>query len=64
MNFEYITYSTPNTEARKLIEDDDIRNSTIAFPDLTQYNNLETFQYLGDKTDRIYNNLWKEVKSK
>ena len=64
MNFEYITYSTPNTEARKLIEDEDIRNSTIAFPDLSQYNNLETFQYLGDKTDRIYNDLWKEVKSK
>lgn len=64
MNFEYITYSTPNAEARKLIEDDDIRNSTIAFPDLTQYNNLETFQYLGEKTDRIYNDLWKEVKSK
>lgn len=64
MNFEYITYSTPNAEARKLIEDDDIRNSTIAFPDLSQYNNLETFQYLGDKTDRIYNDLWKEVKSK
>lgn len=64
MNFEYITYSTPNVEARKLIEDEDIRNSTIAFPDLSQYNNLETFQYLGDKTDRIYNDLWKEVKSK
>ncbi|MBP5305792.1 MAG: ABC transporter substrate-binding protein, partial [Lachnospiraceae bacterium] len=26
-NFEYITYSTPNTEAQKLIEDEDIRNS-------------------------------------
>ena len=64
MNFEYITYSTPNVEARKLIEDEDIRNSTIAFPDLSQYNNLETFQYLGDRTDRIYNDLWKEVKSK
>ncbi len=64
MNFEYITYSTPNVEARKLIKDEDIRNSTIAFPDLSQYNNLETFQYLGDKTDRIYNDLWKEVKSK
>lgn len=64
MNFEYITYSTPNTEARKLIEDEDIRNSTIAFPDLSQYNNLETYQYLGNKTDRIYNDLWKEVKSK
>lgn len=64
MNFEYITYSTPNTEARKLIEDEDIRNSEIAFPDLSKYNNLETFQYLGEKADRIYNAFWKEVKSR
>lgn len=64
MNFEYITYSTPNTEARKLIEDEDIRNSEIAFPDLSKYNNLETFQYLGEKADRIYNTFWKEVKSR
>ena len=46
MNFEYITYSTPNSEARKLIEDEAIRNSEIAFPDLSKYDNLETFQYL------------------
>ena len=64
MNFEYITYSTPNTEARKLIEDDDIRNSTIAFPDLSQYKNLETFRYLGEDADHLYTELWKEVKSK
>lgn len=63
MNFEYITYSTPNEEARKLIEDEDIRNSKIAFPDLSEYEHLETFQYLGEETDEIYNNLWKEVKS-
>lgn len=63
MNFEYITYSTPNDAARELIEDDDIRNSEIAFPDLTQYDNLETFTYLGDNGDTLYNNLWKEVKS-
>ena len=63
MNFEYITYSTPNEEARNLIEDEDIRNSEIAFPDLTKYNNLETFQYLGSEADELYNSLWKEVKS-
>lgn len=63
MNFEYITYSTPNDAAKELIEDDDIRNSTIAFPDFSQYNNLETFQYLGAEADELYNNLWKEVKS-
>ncbi len=63
MNFEYITYSTPNTAAQALIEDEDIKNSPIAFPDFSQYENLETFQYLGSEGDELYNNLWKEVKS-
>ena len=62
-NFEYITYSTPNDAARALIEDEDIKNSKIAFPDLSQYNNLETFHYLGADGDALYNDLWKEVKS-
>lgn len=62
-NFEYITYSTPNDAARALIEDESIKNSSIAFPDLSQYNNLETYVYLGEDGDALYNNLWKEVKS-
>ena len=64
MNFEFITYSTPNDAAREMIEEDDIRNSPIAFPDLSQYSNLETFRYLGGDADQLYNDLWKEVKSK
>ncbi len=63
MNFDYITYSTPNTAARELIEDEDIKNSSIAFPDLSQFNNLETFSYLGEEGDELYNSLWKEVMS-
>ena len=63
MNFDYITYSTPNTAAQELIEDEDIRNSDIAFPDLSLHNNLETFSYLGEEGDSLYNELWKEVKS-
>ena len=62
LNFEYITYSTPNEAARELIEDEDIKNSSIAFPDLSQYS-LETFTYLGDEGDELYNEMWKEVKS-
>lgn len=62
-NFEYITYSTPNDAARELIEDEDIKNSTIAFPDLTQYDNLETYKYLGEDGDSLYSGLWKQVKS-
>jgi spermidine/putrescine-binding protein len=64
LNFDYITYSTPNTAAQALIEDDDIRNSKIAFPDLSQYDGLETYSYLGDDADTLYNDLWKEIKSK
>ncbi|MCM1463873.1 MAG: ABC transporter substrate-binding protein [Bacteroidales bacterium] len=63
LNFEYITYSTPNAAARELIEDEDIRNSKIAFPDLSQYNNLETFIYLGEEGDELYNDMWKEAMS-
>lgn len=62
-NFEYITYSTPNTAARDLIEDENVRNSEIAFPDLTKYDHLETFIYLGEDGDTLYNELWKEVKA-
>mgnify|MGYP000697656917 CR=1 FL=1 len=62
-NFKYITYSTPNDAARELIEDDDIRNSEIAFPDEETLARCETFTYLGDDADEVYNQLWREVKS-
>lgn len=63
MNFDYITYSTPNTAARELIEDPAIRNSKIAFPDASELERCETFQFLGDKNDAICNKLWREIKS-
>ncbi len=62
LNFDYITYSTPNIPARELIEDEDIRNSEIAFPTLSDYD-LETYTYLGEKADRHLSDLWREVKS-
>ncbi|WP_029318795.1 ABC transporter substrate-binding protein [Butyrivibrio sp. AE3004] len=61
-NFDYITYSTPNMAARELIEDEDIKNSPIAFPDLSKYD-LETQISLGETADRHLNDLWREVKS-
>ena len=63
MNFDYITYSTPNTAARELIEDPAIRNSKIAFPDASELERCETFLFLGDKNDAIYNTLLREIKS-
>ncbi len=61
MNFDYITYSIPNSEGRKLIEEEEYRNSTIAFPELASLTNCETLQYLGPDVDDIYNQKWKEV---
>ena len=63
LNFEYITYSTPNTAAREMIEDESIRNSTIAFPDSETISNLETFKYLGDDMTAYYDDKWREVLS-
>ena len=63
MNFEYITYSTPNTASRELIEDPEIRNSHIAFPDDSELERCETFHFLGNEAEEIYNQLWREVKS-
>lgn len=61
MNFDYITYSIPNSEGRKLIEEEEYRNSTIAFPEFTSLTDCETFQYLGADVDEIYNTKWKEI---
>ena len=39
------------------------KNIHIAFPKLSDYNALETYSYLGEEGDALYNELWKEVKS-
>lgn len=62
-NFEYIGYSTPNSGARELIKDEDIRNSTIAFPDSTVLDRCKTYLYLGDEMETLYLQKWNEVKS-
>lgn len=62
-NFEYITYATPNTAARELIEDSDIRDNPILFPKDSDLKNSETYRYLGRKTEELYAKLWREVKS-
>lgn len=61
-NFEYICYSTPNTAVYDLLEDEDLKNDKILFPDADVLKNTETFQYLGEDMDREYYELWKEVK--
>jgi len=62
-NFEYITYSTPNTAAQAEITDDDIRNSKVAFPDQDVIDRCQTYTYLGDEAEQLYNSLWEQVKT-
>ncbi len=62
-NFEYITYSTPNKAARELIEDEDIRNSTIAFPTAEMLKNCDVYKYIGEDGDALYQKYWDKVKS-
>lgn len=64
MNFDFITYSIPNEGGRALIEEPELRNSKIAFPDAKELERCETFKFLGDENDAAYNKLWREVKSR
>ena len=61
-NFEYITYPTPNKGAFELL-DEDMQNNKAVFPDIDSLKDSEVYNYLGDDTDAIYNELWKEVKA-
>lgn len=61
MNFDYITYSTPNEAARELIEDEEIRNSVIAFPAEEELENCEVYNYLGSDGDKLYDKYWTKV---
>lgn len=62
MNFEYITYATPNKGAFDLL-DEETKNNKAVFPDIDTLKNSEVFQYMGDEVDSLYNELWKEIKS-
>lgn len=63
MNFNEITYSTPNKAARELIKDEDIKNSPIAFPGEETLNRCETFRYLTTEVEELYMEKWNEMKA-
>ena len=62
INFDYLGYSTPNVAVRELEEDEDYKNSPVAFPDPDVYEDQETYKYFGETMDRIYSDLWIQVK--
>ncbi|WP_237037423.1 ABC transporter substrate-binding protein [Mediannikoviicoccus vaginalis] len=58
---EYVEYSTPNTEAYKLLEND-LNFKEVAYPDLSQYPNLEVFKNPSDY-NKVFTDIWAEVKA-
>ena len=62
INFDFLGYSTPIKALKDMEENEEIRNSPIAFPDPEVYKNQETYKYLGNEMDKIYNRLWMQVK--
>lgn len=60
---EYIGYSTPNSAAFELL-DDEIKNDGISYPD-NEYlkNNTTTFFNLSDEANKLMQDLWTEMKS-
>ena len=62
LNFEYIYYSSPNLGIQDLLDEEELDNPVL-FPDLSEQEGLEALQYLGDEGDRLYFDLWKEIKS-
>ena len=55
-------YSTPHEEAYNLL-DDDIKNNEIFYPDHETLVSSQTFVNLSEKTNKLMDELWIEVKS-
>lgn len=62
INFDYLGYSTPNTGVYELEQNEEFKNSPVAFPNPEVYKNQETYKYLGNEIDKNYNRLWMQVK--
>ncbi|MFR5264218.1 ABC transporter substrate-binding protein [Clostridium sp.] len=62
INAEYIGYSTPNTEALKLLPKE-VRENPVAYPDLSKLNNFEVFVDLGNDVNKEISQSWIEVKA-
>lgn len=60
-NTEYIGYSTPNTEAMKML-DEEILNDPTAYPPDEWLKNCEVFESVQDAV-KIYDRIWTEIKA-
>lgn len=60
-NIEYIMYSTPNTEAKKLLPEE-VSTSPIAYPTSEVLAKCDIYLDLGDKIT-LYDRIWTEIKA-
>ncbi len=61
-NIDFIMYSSPNTEAVKLLKKE-IRENKILYPDKRELKNAKSFVNLPKKTNLFIDSLWIEVMS-
>lgn len=60
-NAEYIWYSTPNKEAKKILDKEALEDETL-YPSDELISNLEIFKNLGQEMTILYNDLFLELK--
>lgn len=60
-NTDYIGYSTPHVEARKLLEPE-LANNLAAYPEQEDLDNNEVFVHIGEML-REYDRIWTEIKA-
>lgn len=61
MNTEYIEYSTPNTGAFEML-DEEVQNNKAAYPDLETLGKSEVFVDPGEYI-KVYDRIWTEIKA-
>lgn len=59
-NTDYIGYSTPHTEAKKML-DNEVSNDPVAYPSDEIIKTCEVYRDLGDMV-KIYDRIWTEIK--
>ncbi|MCK8061188.1 MULTISPECIES: PotD/PotF family extracellular solute-binding protein [unclassified Fusibacter] len=62
LNTDWVGYSTPNTGAFDLL-DEEVQNNEIAYPNIDNLKNSEIFNDPGDFIE-VYNRVWTEIKLK
>lgn len=61
VNVDYIGYSLPSTEAKKLL-DKEVQEDETAYPDLSKHKNMEIFKDPSDFVEK-YDDIWADIKA-